>query len=77
MQFLDGCAIGEGHIRLVKSVDGEYTGEAFVDCPSAESVARGTALDRTQLGATGVFVSVVASSVEERNRVSIEGMQLV
>jgi hypothetical protein len=77
VKFLEGCTIGEGHVRLVKDAAGELTGQAFVDCPSAESVARGCVRDRTQLGDTGVFVSVVSSSVEERNTITNEGLQLV
>ena len=77
MQFLEGCTIGEGHVRLVKGRDGELTGEAFVDCPSAESVARGMALDRSKFGPDGPFVYVLSSSVEERNKLSLDGYTLV
>jgi hypothetical protein len=77
VRFLEGCQVGEGHVRLVKNPDGEMNGEAFVDCPSAESVARACAFDRTQMGASGVFVSVVNSSVEERNAITNEGLKLV
>lgn len=77
VQFLEGCTIGEGHVRLVKDADGHATREAFIDCPSAESVARGMALDRTAMGETGVFVSVVSSSIEDRNQLMQEGFNLV
>lgn len=77
VQFLEGCTIGEGHIRLVKSRDGALTGEAFVDCPSAESVARGMALDRSQFEDSGTFVYVQSSSVEERNKIALDGFTLV
>lgn len=77
MQFLEGCTIGEGHVRLVKSREGALTGDAFVDCPSAESVARGMALDRSKFGDGGPFVFVQSSSVEERNKLAIDGFTLV
>jgi hypothetical protein len=77
VKFLAGCTIGEGHVRLEKNVEGELTGVAFVDCPSAESVARGLALDRTQLDVTGPFVYVLSSSIEERNSVTNGGYRLV
>jgi hypothetical protein len=77
MQFLAGCTIGEGHVRLVKDSEGNLTRQAFIDCPSAESVARGMALDRTAMGSSGVFVSVVASSIEERNKLMQDGFTLV
>ena len=77
VQFLQGCQIGEGHVRLEKNGDGELTGRAFIECPGAESVARACAYDRTQMGETGVFVSVVASTTEERNQVAEQGLRLV
>lgn len=77
MQFLEGCTIGEGHVRLVKARGGGLTGEAYVDCPSAESVARGMALDRSKFGDDGPFVFVQSSSVEERNKISLDGFTLV
>lgn len=77
VQFLEGCTIGEGHVRLVKDPNGQFTGEAFIDCPSAESVARGMVLDRTAMGDSGVFVSVVSSSVEDRNSLMQGGCTLV
>eukprot|EP00892_Ulva_mutabilis_P012560 jgi/Ulvmu1/9677/UM055_0015.1 len=77
VNFLEGCTIGEGHVRLVKSRDGALTGEAFVDCPSAESVARGMARDRSQFGDSGKFVYVHSSSVEDRNKLAIDGFTLV
>lgn len=75
VQFLEGCTIGEGHVRLVKDAQGDFTGEAFIDCPSAESVARACTRDRTQF--EGVFVSVESSSIEARNRITNDGLQLV
>jgi hypothetical protein len=77
VKFLTGCTIGEGHVRLEKNPVGEMTGVAFVDCPSAESVARGLALDRTQLDTNGPFVYVQSSSIEERNSVTNGGCRLV
>jgi hypothetical protein len=77
VRFLDGCTIGEGHVRLVKNADGSMTGEAYIDCPSAESLARGIALDRTPFLETGTFVSVQSSGVEERNKVTSDGLHLV
>jgi hypothetical protein len=77
LQFLEGCTIGEGHVRLVKDSAGELTNQAFIDCPSAESVARGMALDRTPMGETGVFVSVQSSSIEDRNKLMQDGYTLV
>lgn len=75
VQFLEGCTIGEGHVRLVKDSTGALTREAFIDCPSAESVARGMALDRMAMA--GVYVNVLSSSVEERNSLMQEGFVLV
>ena len=75
VQFLEGCTIGEGHVRLVKDARGELAREAFIDCPSAESVARGMALDRTAMA--GVYVNVVSSSIEDRNSLMQEGFTLV
>ena len=77
VKFLDGCQVGEGHVRLVKDQNGDMTGGAFVDCPSAESVARACAFDRCRFGDSNVFVSVQNSSVEERNATTNEGLRLV
>lgn len=75
--FLDGCNVGEGHVRLVRDSADEPTGEAYIDCPNAESLARGIALDRSPFLATNVFVSVQSSSFEERNKVTTSGHHLV
>lgn len=73
---LQGCALGEGHIRLVKDTEGGATGEAFVDCPDPESMARALEFDHTPMGTLAVYVSVISSSVEERNAKTTAGFRL-
>lgn len=77
VQFLVGCNLGEGHVRLLRAPGGEHTGKAYVDCPTAESMARAIAMDRRQMGDTGAFIKIASATVEERSKTLTGGYQLV